>query len=238
MLKRVYLLFFCLLFASCFVHRVEGSGKIETREFDFSNFTELKVGHSFFLEILEGDEFFISMDLDDNLYKYLSVSQFGDELRFKLDSKYQYRHTAARIKIIMPNISALTLSGATNTTLNFLEIDQLDIKISGASRLDASLSQVDCLSIKASGASKITLQGSSKCFDVKISGASKLDSKYFFVDNLESVDLSGASSMSISARHIQTVNLSGASSFKYHGKSLKNSFKYLKSTGASRIESF
>ncbi len=57
-----------LLLTGC---RMEGSGNIETREFDFSDFTEVEIGSAFNFEINRSDSYGISVTMDDNMFDHM-----------------------------------------------------------------------------------------------------------------------------------------------------------------------
>ena len=54
---------------------MEGSGNIETREFDFSDFTKVEIGSAFDFEIIRSDSNGISITADDNLFEHIQVTK-------------------------------------------------------------------------------------------------------------------------------------------------------------------
>jgi len=230
---------------------VTGSGKLETREMDYSNFTKLDAGYAFQVEITRADSFFVSITLDDNLYDYLEVSQAGSTLRIRLKSGYSYLRTTQRAIITMPDLRGLNLSGASRGDVSgFSSTDSLDIDLSGASSLDidgltagntdfnisgasrvyGSIEIADG-DFNVSGASTVELEGTATDVTMNVSGASTMRLRDFAVDDADII-LSGASSATINASGSLDVNASGASGLTYTGNPTLGDIEV---TGASTI---
>ncbi len=230
---------------------VTGSGKLETREMDHSNFTKLDAGYAFRVEITRADSFFVSVTLDDNLFDYLDVSQTGSTLRIRLKSGYSYLHTTQKATVTMPDLRGLNLSGASRGDVSgFSSTDSLDIDLSGASSLDidgvtAGNTDFDISGasraygsieiadgdFNVSGASTVELEGTATDVTMDVSGASTMKLRDFAVEDAD-IELSGASSATINASGILDINVSGASGLTYTGNPTLDDIEV---TGASTI---
>ena len=230
---------------------ITGSTNLETREYDFSDFTQVEVGGAFEVEIAQSDSYSVKITADDNLFNHIVVSKKGTKLTIRLKWGYSYLSTAQRAMITMPDLYDLRLSGATrgsvqgfssshNFTLGLsgasrldmadMSVGDINLDASGASRISGSIETGDC-NFSLSGASRVELAGSGNDADIDASGASKFELADFPINNAN-VRLSGASSSTINLSGKLDANLSGASTLKYSGNPTLGS---IKTSGGSKV---
>ncbi len=226
-----------LLVPSCF-GEIIGSGNLETREFDYSDFTRVEVGSAFEVEVVQSDSFRISVTADDNLFDYLDVSKSGETLKIRLRFGYNYTFCTKRARITMPNLYGLNLSGATHGTVEGfssshdfilglsgvsslgmadMAAGDIEFELSGASNLTGSITARGNAELDLSGASSVTLSGSAEDIDINASGASHLEMENFPVNDAD-VSFSGASSGTINLDGTLDASLSGGSHLEYIGE--------------------
>ena len=214
---------------------INGSGKIVTKELDFTDFTYVEVGSVFEVEIVESGSYLTSITADDNLFTYIKASQEGKTLKIHLTPTYNYSGVTLKAKITLPKLSGIHLYGATNGTIRgFQSSNDFNLQLSGASQLSMNMAAGNTV-FEMSGATKVT--GSLKAHDSKFrvseasivelegladkvvlnaSGASKLKLIDFPVDEAD-VTLSGASEVVIKVSGRLDVILTGASKLSYKG---------------------
>jgi len=215
---------------------VTGSGNLETREYDFGDFTRLDVSYAFDIKVTRASSYSISVTADDNLFEYVIVSRRGDTLVLTMRSNRLYLHTTQEATITMPDLERLDLSGASwGDVSDFSFSHELDIELSGASTLsidnmksgDATFNVSGASELSGSidmtegrfdisGASNIELEGEADDVRMDVSGASRFIGDDFIVDNAN-IELSGASNATINASDTIDADLSGASSLYYIG---------------------
>jgi len=214
---------------------INGSGKIVTKELDFTDFTQVEVGSVFEVEIIESGSYLTSITADDNLFDYIKVSQEGEILKIRLTPTYNYSGVTLKAKINLPKLSGTHLYGATKGTIRgFQSSNDFSLQLSGASQLNMDMSAGDTI-FEISGATRVTgslkahdtelrvseasiveLEGSANKVILNASGASKLKLAYFPVDEAD-VTLSGASEVAIRVGGRLDVILTGASKLSYKG---------------------
>lgn len=255
-MKKVVMLMVAVLLLSCLAAgcygAVRGSGNLETRDFDYSNFTRIEVGNAFEVKVVRSDSFGISITMDDNLFDYLNVSRSGETLKIKLKSGYGYVSHTAIAEITMPELRKLDFSGATDGTVSGFNSAQdlavglsgasslemlsmaaadVDFELSGASHLTGGITTDGYVRFNISGASSVVLSGSADDLDADVSGASSLALDDFPVSNA-SIEMSGASSGTVNLDGILDANLSGASHLYYIGEPTLGD---IETSGASSI---
>ena len=258
-LKRIahYLLALTLIITvmvtitGCIGPRVTGSGNLETREMDYSDFTRLDVGSLFQVTVTRADSFSVSLTLDDNLYDYVVIRKSGSSLQLGLKWGTYLRATL-KATITMPDLRVLNLSGASRgdvsgfSSSESLVIDvsgassfniddvtagKTNFDISGASRVTGSMETADIV-FDVSGASTVELDGSADDMTLDASGASSAKLADFTVTDA-SVELSGASNATVNASGELNIDLSGASTLHYLGSP---TLRRVNVSGASTIQ--
>jgi len=216
---------------------LKGSGDLETKQFDFSDFTKVDISSAFEVEIIKSDSYDISITADDNLFEHIQVSKEGETLKIGLKTISIRWPVTLKAKVTMPQLRGLNFSGATRGTVSgFSSTENLDIDVSGASSLDLVGMSTGDAKFDISGASKVTgdittgdaefdvsgastvqLEGSASDLVAKAGGASRVKLAGFTVNNAD-IRLSGASNGTVNLVGRLDADLSGASKLSYIGE--------------------
>lgn len=202
------------LLSSCGISNIsgiKGSGNAKTETRNVSGFKEIKAGGAVNLEIIVQKDFSVSIEADDNLLEHIKTEVSGDTLSISPKDSISPK-TKIKVKISMPELTNLDISGA--STAN----------VSGA--------KTDSLKLNASGASKINIDGETKSLDAKASGASKIEAENLRTENAKA-DSSGASTVTVAPTGDLDAEASGASTVIYttEPKNIKQN-----ASGASSIK--
>ncbi|MFC1865830.1 head GIN domain-containing protein [Chloroflexota bacterium] len=226
-----------LLLPGCY-GLITGSGNLDTREFDYSDFNRLEVSSAFEVEIVQSASFAVSITTDDNIFEYIDIAKSGNTLNIRLKSGYNFRYFTIEAVILMPDITHLKLSGATHGTVQDFSFShdlavelsgasslimtniaagRIDFEISGASRVSGNITADAAADFDVSGASTVELSGSAKDLKADASGASHLELDDFPVSNAD-IELSGVSNGTVNTDGTLDADLSGASKLYYIGE--------------------
>jgi hypothetical protein len=224
MSKRILLAIFAVtaLLAGCTFPRlsgVMGSGRPVTRDYPITDFSRVEVQNAFDATIRQGDEFKVSVTVDDNLLDYLVVDKVGDTLVIRFDNRnaVSFRSNNQAAAITLPKLEGVKASGASAVRLMDVTSDgRFDAELSGASRLTGVLDAPE-LRLEESGASNALLNGTVPKVDLALSGASTSDLSHVLAQAL-SARVSGASSATVNASESLDFDLSGASTLRYLGE--------------------
>jgi len=167
-----------------------GSGDFVMQSYDLTGFDELEISGSFDAVVEIGDTYSIEVLVDDNLLDYVDVRVRGDELKVGLESGVSTRNGTFEVNISMPEMVALSVSGASDVVVDGIDEDELELDISGST--------------------DVLIEGESKNVVLDASGSSDVDIRLAGVDEVI-VDLSGASSAAFSSANTVNGELSGAS---------------------------
>jgi len=211
--------------------------RVITEQKDFRDFTTVKVGNAFRVEITKSSSYRISITADSNVMDDIEVFKTGEVLTIRVEPGIVIQARTLRAEITMPDLYGLELSGATHGTVEgFSSSHGLVLIVSGASSLDLadmSAGEVEAEVSGASdvegnssgdaqftvlGASSLKLDGEANNLVVdECSGASSMDLSNFPVTNAR-VDLSGASRGTVNLDGRLDANIRGASRLEYIGE--------------------
>ena len=197
---------------------VTGSGNLVTLEQSFEDFRRVDFSHAFQAEVTQGNRYSVVVTIDDNLEQYLEITQVGDTLRIGLDRRtlLSLRNTTMRAEIVMPELTGVTGSGATQVRLSGFDSDKdLRVEVSGASTLRGQINTGD-LQADISGASRLELIGEGQDGRINVSGASQANLANFRMQNVD-VEASGASRAEVNVSGRLDAEASGASTVLYSG---------------------
>jgi hypothetical protein len=196
--------------------QVIGSGEPVTKDYDFTGFTKVAVDGGFTVDIDYAETSEVSVTVDDNLVKeHLEVELDGDTLRIGLADLWQYRNVTLSARVVMPAITGLEVSGASEVHLGPLSAGAVTLDVSGASRVEGDVT-LEALAGEVSGASTVGLAGSAGGLRLEASGGSRLE---LFRLTAQTADLSvsGGSRAEVTVTGELDAEASGGSRIEYAG---------------------
>ena len=175
---------------------ITGSGDLVTQTFDYQDFDAIDASHGFSLDVTEGDEYSISVSVDDNVEDRLNVRKDGDTLKIGLDpGGYTRMNLVARIT--MPSLNKIEFSGGTRGDISgFISTYDFEVDLSGGSWA--------------------IIEGSAGDLVIDASGGSHFDLSEFTVNDAD-VELSGGSNGSVYVGGRLDADLSGGAHLDYYG---------------------
>ena len=229
----------------------EQNGPVITREYEFTDFTGIEVGHAFELEVTPSDTYKVTITAGEKVLDRIDVKKAGGILNFDINDLFFTWNTRPKVAIAMPVLRDLDMSGASKGNVRgFKSAEDFNLVLSGASELDLDMETGDFTAdisgasrlagfikaasshIELSGASRSELKGAGGDMILDASGASHVNMIDFAVEDAH-IELSGASYAGLTIDGELNADLSGASSLEYGGNPTLGS---LDLTGASSIE--
>lgn len=173
---------------------ITGSGKVVEDQRALSPFSAVAVSGHLNLKLELGPEQRVVIVGDDNIVPLIEATVSGGKLRLSSTRSYRSKEDVT-VKIVVPKLEGLDLSGATDAYLSKLDGPALTVSASGAAKVSLD-GHVDRLALDLSGASEIDGFGlKAKSVNVRASGAG--DVKVYASESLE-VMASGAVSVEVS----------------------------------------
>jgi len=175
---------------------VQGSGRIATEKRALTGFTAIEASGAIDVDITQSDSYSVEVSADDNILPKIITKVEGETLLIERNGDDFFNSSTVHVKISLPKLAALELSGASDGTAKNIKADKLNLEISGASKLIVSGTVTELHS--------------------EVSGASKLEAKDLVADNAE-IECSGASKAHMHATTSLKINAGGASKVVYSG---------------------
>jgi len=213
--------------------RINGSGVLETLEYNFSDFDSIDASQTFEVDIQYADTYSVVVRVNEDLVEYLDVSVSGGRLNLGLKSGYSYnfRNATLEADVSMPNLSRVALSGASSAYLSgFESTDSLRVDASGSSDVYGDIIAGDAR-FDLSGASEIELRGSCTLLEIDTSGSSSVHLEEFYAEAVE-VFASGASEVNVWTDGHLNVDASGDSEVFYESGAILGS---INTSGTSSV---
>jgi hypothetical protein len=226
---------------------------MKTEQMDFRDFNRVDAGHACEVEVIRSDSYSVSVTAGDNMIKSIKVVKEGETLKIRrtLSLFRGLIPGTFKVKITMPVLEGLDLSGASKGTisgfasgnsfstnsrgassLDILNMSAGDVKfqLTGASKVTGQVKAAGA-EFNLSGASRVELQGSANNIVIDAAGGSHVDLASFHVASAN-VKLRGASHSTLDIDGQLDANLSGASKLYWLGKPVMGD---IKTAGASTI---
>jgi hypothetical protein len=202
------LVFLVVLLASC--------TSVEIQE-TFTDFDKVDVGPDFTVNISQGEEYSVVLNVPDNLVEFLEVGKEGNTLKIGLKEGGQGILGRKQVEINMPELTGLNLSGSSDGTITgFKSTKAFEMGLFGESSLKGDIEAGDA-SFAAFGNSNLTtLSGSGQNVTVVAEGNSTVDlSKFSSTD--ANVSAGGNSEVTVNASGRLDAQADGDSNVYYLG---------------------
>ena len=176
---------------------IQGSGIAKTEARNVTGFNKVEAGGAVNVQITAGQkDFGVSVEADDNLLSNIKTEVKDDTLKIYSEDGITPK-TSINVKISMPEIVKLELSGASSG--------------------DVANAKTDLIQLKLSGASKVKIGGEVIRLTADASGGSKVEAENLKAEDVY-IDASGASGATVLATEELHANASGASKIFYVGE--------------------
>jgi len=217
-MSRLIVLSASVLLAGCSAMDppIYGSGKARTEKRDVTEFyaIELSVG-SADLDVRKGDTASLELTWDDNLMPLVVTSVVKGVLKISVERNTSSAQ-AAMIRITVPKVSKVSVTGAGNISIEELSGPQAEISIAGSSDIAATVN-ADNFSIAIAGSGIITASGNSPDVAISISGSGYVDTSAIRADAVK-IDIAGGGTVAVHAEKHLDVSIAGSGDISYSGK--------------------
>jgi len=174
---------------------IRGTGKREVQKRTVTAFTSISTEGAFNIEVKCQKELGVEVEADENILPLVTTEVSTNVLYLKNTANYSVREPVT-IRISVPDIEGLTVSGAGTIDISDMKNDKFEIDSSGAP------------SIKVSGVTKLV--------DIDTSGAARIDTHNLRASHAI-VDSKGVSKVDLDVRDQLDVKISGPSFVTYEG---------------------
>lgn len=232
-----------LFLSACAIRPIQsafGEPNLVTEEMDFEDFDAVEVNDAFAVQIRQGDEFRVTVEVDEISASYLRVTQRGNTVEIGLRPRagifFWLANPVMRAEIIMPSLSAIAANDASRVEVSGFRSDaEARFEVSDASTLEGEVDTGDAwfaasdasrivldgnhldVEIEARDASRVTLHGAGRNASIVAADASHVDLADFPVHDAR-IEAEDASSVTVDAAGKLDVEASDASHVSYYGE--------------------
>jgi eukaryotic-like serine/threonine-protein kinase len=197
---------------------INGSGTIIDQNLKVKDFNSINIQGPFSLEIVRSDAYQVTLSTDNNLMSRLQISLERRTLKVRIEAPAAFFPTSLKIRIAMPDITSLNLSGRVKAVLTgFKSISDFTLFLSDDCIVTGDLEAI-IARFHLSKSCQVGLTGSSMRLELECSG-SKLDLENFFLITAQ-VKLEEGSEAVLNVAGRFDVVLNGASKIFYLGNPL------------------
>lgn len=179
---------------------ITGSGKRELQKREVAPFTSITTEGAFAIEVTCQKNLALEVEGDDNILDFVTSEVSNNVLRLKNSKNYSVNEPV-KFKISVPNLEALSVSGAGKIEIKGMNNEKFEID--------------------SSGAPSISVSGTTKVIDIDTSGAGKIDTHNLHASR-GIVDSKGVSRIDLDVAEQLDVTVSGPSVVFYKGDPVVN----------------
>lgn len=179
---------------------VSGSGKRIVQKRDISSFTSISTEGAFMIEVTCQKEPSLEVEGDDNVLELVKTEVTSNVLHLTNTKSYSV-NDPIRIRLSVPNLDGLSVSGAGKIDIKGLKNESFEID--------------------ATGAPEILVSGNTKVVNIDSSGAAQIDTHNLRASRAV-VDSKGAGKIDLDVSDQLDVTVSGPASVFYKGDPVVN----------------
>ena len=113
---------------------VQGSGVSKTETRSVNGFSKIDAGGALNVEVTVQKDFSVEVQADDNLLANIKTEVDGDTLKIFSEDRISPK-TRVNVKISMPELKGLDVSGASSGNVSNVKADSLELRASGATKI-------------------------------------------------------------------------------------------------------
>jgi len=214
-MKQVLLFtIFSLLFS--FALSAQADEDWNTKTYEVDDFSELYIEGGYRIHLIQGDETKVLVKATDNdVFDYLQVKQWGDELRIDVEpDNLEFDRIA--LYITFKSLNKLHIEGGVKLyTDGYLDLKDLNMYVGGGAKIEMDM-KADAVKIVSEGGVMFALDGIAKSLDVKLSGAGHVNAEDFKVKDAE-FEIEGVGTGSVYATETLYAKIEGVGKVSYKG---------------------
>lgn len=214
-MKRLFSLsiLLCIFSISVFAHSDEDWN---TKTYKLDKFSEIYIEGGYRIHLIQGDENKVVVKANDSdVFDYLQVKQWNDELRIDIEPDHIELDRIA-LYITFKEMDKLHIEGGVKLfTDGYLDLKDFDMYVGGGAKIEMNM-KADEVKIVGEGGVLFELDGIAKSLEVNLSGAGHVDADDFKVKDA-TVKIEGVGTGSVHATETLYARIEGVGKVSYKG---------------------
>lgn len=210
------LLIFSIVFTSC--TKIVGTGPSITETRTLSDFNSISLAMDAEVQITQDSLFKVEVEAQSNIMDKISTYVSGSRLVIQHKNNVILKSNPIRIRISMPSIYSLNVSGSGKIQLqNLVTTGNFDLNVSGSGKISLPGITATDISSSISGSGSIDISsGSAISLDSKISGSGDLNMLNVPIEDVNT-STSGSGTTKVYANHTLFAKITGSGDVYYRG---------------------
>lgn len=205
-----------LLFTACDPTAIRGNGDLVTEARDEKDFDGIDASISGKVVVLQGTEFKVKVQVEENLLPYLKTEVKSGDLHIYFSHNVRDVDNLV-VTVTMPELTSIRLDGSGELEANDVFASQLlNVDVSGSGSVEMGNIKYGKVSLDLSGSGNINLGGEAVELDASISGSGHLDARSCPVATAD-IHLSGSGSAKVDVSDKLIAHISGSGEILYEG---------------------
>jgi hypothetical protein len=193
---------------------VKGSGNVITEKRNASDFNKITVANGLDCEVVQADNFEVTVEADDNLINGIKTKVENNTLIIYSEYNNYINVTAKKITVRLPKVLSLeTTSGASLQSGNLLTGEDIKLKSSSGSTMEVEV-EADKVTLESTSGSEQQISGKALKLYTASSSGSNIDADELLANEVYAQSSSG-SSTSVNAIVLLDGKASSGSSISY-----------------------
>lgn len=197
---------------------IHGNGDIVTEKRKVTKAERIVLKGNFDIVLVPGKTASVSIETDENLQKYVLLSESNDALVFKTKSKFNLKSDhGIKITITTPTLTGINLAGSGNVrgTDKFTGGKELKIDIAGQGDVDLMVNTPK-VEVDIKGSGNVNLQGETKTASFDIAGTGDCNAELLKSENA-SIKIAGNGNVKVYADVSLNIKIVGSGDVFYKG---------------------
>ena len=184
-----------------------GSGM--SRSYDVRDFTAVKLAGSDDVDVRVGGGFSVRAEGDPQILDKITVTRDGDRLTISRRRSWTWQRGNARVYVTMPRLTAASLDGSGNLTIDQVRGGSFDARLAGSGNLRIGQVATDSLGLSLAGSGNIATAGQTGQFALNLAGSGNVDAARL-VARQAAIKSAGSGDIRATVRGPATVSLAGS----------------------------
>lgn len=215
----------CVLLSGCIItadpdniDRIQGSGLLETRTIDVSDFSKISTILPGSLIITQGTEESLELSAQANLFPYIEI--FVDDeglLRIETEDDVNLEPTRPiSIQLTVRSINELIFAGDGLVQIDTLATTQMAVTLAGSGDIEINQLTTVLLDVSLAGSGDMLLTGTVEEQNIMLAGSGDIEARELSSNKAE-IEIAGSGSATVNVSDELTALIVGSGSVRYLG---------------------
>lgn len=208
----------CILSCNWIGKSIHGDGNIITENRKVTKAEKIVLKGNFDIVLVQGKTTSVTIETDENLQKYIIMTESKDELVFKTKSKFNLKSDhGIKIVITTPILTGVHLAGSGNVMGEgkFTGGNELKIDIAGQGDVDLNINTPK-VEVDIKGSGNVNLQGETKSASFDIAGTGDCNAEMLKAENAR-IKIAGNGNVKVYADITLDIKIMGSGDVFYKG---------------------